>query len=182
MANKKTTPVAQRDRILAQFEELGIQLAGDQFDELLAKSQQTACSHLEFLDRVLSPLADQRRQRSIERRIHQARFRDEAATLEAFDWQFNRSIDRVQIDELATADFVRRRPTFGRCPQSRPGGPEWSGEESHHPIGRPTSVCRRLPRPIHHQRGTASRVGRVAGRWDDAEKDSSLLTIRSVDH
>ena len=87
---------------------MGIQLAGDQFDELLAKSQQTACSHLEFLDRVLSPLADQRRQRSIERRIRQARFRDEAATLEAFDWKFNRSINRTQIDELATADFVRR--------------------------------------------------------------------------
>jgi len=47
-------------------------------------------------------------QRSFERRIHQARFRDEAATLESFDWKFNRSIDRVQIDELATADFVRR--------------------------------------------------------------------------
>jgi DNA replication protein DnaC len=105
---KKTTPAALRDRILAQFDELGIQLAGDQFDELLAKSQQSACSHLEFLDRVLSPLADQRRQRSVERRIRQARFRDEAATLEAFDWKFNRSIDRVQIDELATADFVRR--------------------------------------------------------------------------
>lgn len=100
--------MALRDRILAQFDELGVQLAGDQFDELLAKSEQSACSHLEFLDRVLSPLADQRRQRSIERRIHQARFRDEAATLEAFDWKFNRSIDRVQIDELATADFVRR--------------------------------------------------------------------------
>ncbi len=93
---------------MAHFAELGILLAGEQFDTVLAESDQTTCSHLEFLERVLSPLAALRRQRGIERRIRQARFRDEAATLESFDWKFNNTIDRVQIDELATADFVRR--------------------------------------------------------------------------
>lgn len=38
-----------------------------------------------------------------------ARFRD-AASLESFDWSFNeQAIDRVQIQELATGDFIRRR-------------------------------------------------------------------------
>lgn len=87
---------------------MGIPLAAEQFDEILAAAEKTTCSHLEFLGRVLSPAADERHQRSIERRIRQARFRDEAATLETFDWKFNSSIDRVQIEELATADFVRR--------------------------------------------------------------------------
>jgi DNA replication protein DnaC len=87
---------------------LGIPLAAEQFDEIIAAAEKTTCSHLEFLQRVLSPAADERRQRSIERRIRQARFQDEAATLETFDWKFNSTIDRVQIEELATADFVRR--------------------------------------------------------------------------
>lgn len=87
---------------------MGIQIAGEQLDTVLAESDKTTCSHLEFLQRVLAPLAALRRGRTIERRIRQARFRDEAATLESFDWKFNSTIDRVQIDELATADFVRR--------------------------------------------------------------------------
>jgi len=38
-----------------------------------------------------------------------ARFRD-TASLESFDWSFNAaSIDQVQIQELATGDFIRRR-------------------------------------------------------------------------
>ncbi|MFV2070105.1 MAG: IS21-like element helper ATPase IstB [Pirellulales bacterium] len=105
---KKTIRPALRDRILAHFEDLGVRLSPDQFDIVLAESEKTACSHLEFLERVLSPAAAERRQRSIQRRIHQARFHDEAAALETFDWKFNSAIDRRQIEELATADFVRR--------------------------------------------------------------------------
>jgi DNA replication protein DnaC len=37
-----------------------------------------------------------------------ARFRDPAATLESFDWSFNK-VDPLPFQELATADFVRRR-------------------------------------------------------------------------
>jgi len=50
-----------------------------------------------------------RRERSIERRLRAARFRD-AATFESFDWDFNRkTIDQVTFEELATGDFIRRR-------------------------------------------------------------------------
>jgi DNA replication protein DnaC len=57
---------------------------------------------------VLGSPANQRRENGITRRIHQAGFRDEA-TLENFNWKFNaKSIDRVQMEQLATGDFVRR--------------------------------------------------------------------------
>lgn len=105
---KKIIRPALRDRILTHFDELGIRLSAEQFDEVLAEAEKNTGSHLQFLDRVLAPAAAERRQRSIQRRIHQAHFRDEAATLETFDWKFNSTIDRVQIEELATADFVRR--------------------------------------------------------------------------
>lgn len=104
----KTTQPTLRDRILSHFDELGIRLSAEQFDQVLAAAEKNSGSHLQFLDRVLAPAAAERRQRSVQRRILQARFRDEAATLETFDWKFNSTIDRVQIEELATADFVRR--------------------------------------------------------------------------
>lgn len=109
---------ARRDQILGYFDELGIGLSEEQFDEILRQAAQSSCSHLEFLQRLLSPLAGERRQRSIERRISHARLRDEAATLESFDWKFNSSIDRIRIEELATADFIRRRENLVFAGQS----------------------------------------------------------------
>ena len=58
---------------------------------------------------LLAGPAQRRRERSTELRIQNAKFR-EPATLEAFDWAFNAQfIDRVQMEELATGDFIRRR-------------------------------------------------------------------------
>src|ERR1035438_5544389 len=65
-------------------------------------------SHLHFLDLLLGTQADARRERAVARRIREARFAD-SKTLEGFDWQFNpKAFDRVQIEELATGDFIRR--------------------------------------------------------------------------
>jgi len=53
--------------------------------------------------------ANRRRERSIERRLQTANFRD-PGTFESFDWEFNRqTIDRADFEELATGDFIRRR-------------------------------------------------------------------------
>jgi len=51
--------------------------------------------------------AQQRRERAIERRIRDACFR-EVKLLEDFNWKFNAAIDRAQIEQLATGEFVRR--------------------------------------------------------------------------
>ena len=43
------------------------------------------------------------------RRIREARFA-ENKTMEGFDWNFNpKTFDRVQLEELATGDFIRRK-------------------------------------------------------------------------
>lgn len=57
---------------------------------------------------MLEAPATTRRDNAIERRIRQAGFADRK-TLEEFDWAFNaKAIDRVQFEELATGDFIRR--------------------------------------------------------------------------
>ncbi len=65
-------------------------------------------SHLRLLERFLSLPANLRRERSIERRLQTARFRD-PGTFESFDWTFNqKAIDQIQFEELATGDFIQR--------------------------------------------------------------------------
>lgn len=117
----KNAPSTHRDRVLAHLGVLGIPLSGEALDQLLADGQRERLAHLEFLDRLLGSQADARRERSIQRRIHDAGFR-EVQALEAFDWEFNRqAIDRRQIEELATGEFIRRHENLVLVGQSGVG-------------------------------------------------------------
>jgi DNA replication protein DnaC len=102
----QTTPL--RDRCLSHFAALRIPIEAAALDELLSKAEKESLSHLHFLDLLLGTQADARRERAVARRIREAHFAD-SKTLEGFDWQFNpKAFDRVQIEELATGDFIRR--------------------------------------------------------------------------
>lgn len=97
-----------RERILEHLQTLGVPIPEDQFDDVLRQAEQIGWSHLELLDRLFGRQAVQKRERIIERRIRDAHFA-ENKTLEGFDWKFNAAaIDRAEIEELATGDFIRR--------------------------------------------------------------------------
>jgi DNA replication protein DnaC len=101
-------PAILRDRLLDYLATLRIAITPDAFDAVVARAERESLAHLEFLETLLAEPAHARRERSIERRIAEARFR-EVRTLDTFDWAFNaRSFDRLQIEELATGDFIRR--------------------------------------------------------------------------
>lgn len=101
-------PAALRQRCLDHLSVLRIPIKAEDLDRLLDLSEREAWPYLVFLDRLLGEQAARRRERATERRIVAARF-PERRTLEAFDWTFNaRYIDRAQIEQLATGDFVRR--------------------------------------------------------------------------
>jgi DNA replication protein DnaC len=97
-----------RGRILEYCQTLRVPLSEVELDAVLAQAEKERFGPLELLARLLGPQADLRRQRAIERRIREARFR-EPATLESFDWLFNaEAIDRAQIESLAAGEFIRR--------------------------------------------------------------------------
>jgi DNA replication protein DnaC len=90
------------------LETLNIPLKTEQVDEILTAAAKSKLSHLRLLERFLSAPANLRRERSIERRLQTARFRD-PGTFESFDWTFNeKTIDQIQFEELATGDFIQR--------------------------------------------------------------------------
>jgi DNA replication protein DnaC len=64
-------------------------------------------SHDQFLELILQDELNVRSHRLMERRKKSAQFRD-LKPLEDFDWQFNPSIKRAQIYDLATGNFIRQ--------------------------------------------------------------------------
>src|SRR6202050_1641672 len=121
MARSKppTTPDL-REQILADFATLKVPLASETFDAALAPADHEGLSHLQFLHLVITEQANLRRERSIAHRIREARFRD-VKTLAGFDWDFNHSIQRAQIEELAAAEFIRRHDNLVLVGQSGVG-------------------------------------------------------------
>jgi DNA replication protein DnaC len=108
-AKTKDQTIPLRDRCLSHFATLRIPVEAAVLDELLTRAEKERFSHLGFLDRLLGAEADARRERAVARRIREARFA-ENKTLEGFDWNFNpKTFDRLQLEELATGDFIRRK-------------------------------------------------------------------------
>ena len=76
-------------------------------DVRLQEASGNHLNHAEFLELVLQDELTVRADRLVNRRVKAASFRD-AKTLEDFDWQFNPSIKRKAIYELATCQFVHQ--------------------------------------------------------------------------
>jgi len=75
-------------------------------DVRLQEAAANRLSHSEFLELILQDELNVRKERLVTRRTKAADFRG-LKTLDKFDWQFNTSINRKDIYELATANFVR---------------------------------------------------------------------------
>lgn len=80
----------------------------ESLDVRLQEATANRLGHLEFLELVLQDELAVRRQRLVDRRVKAASFRDQK-TLEDFDWDFNRSIKRKQVFDLAAGGFLHQR-------------------------------------------------------------------------
>ena len=75
-------------------------------DVRLQEAGGNGLNHAEFLELILQDELAVRGERLIERRVKVAAFR-ELRTLEDFDWQFNPSIKKKTVFDLATCRFIR---------------------------------------------------------------------------
>ena len=74
----------------------------------LEEAQSNRLAYAEFLELVLADELAVRQERQVARRIKAASFREQK-TIEDFDWDFNRSVKRKQIYDLAAGGFVRQK-------------------------------------------------------------------------
>jgi len=80
----------------------------------LQEAQSNRLDHAEFLELILQDELAVRHDRLTVQRTKIACFREQK-TLEDFDWDFNRSIKRKQIFDLAAGGFVRQRRDVLLC-------------------------------------------------------------------
>lgn len=72
----------------------------------ILQAQSEKMAPIDFLSMLVSDELQRRRDRLLQRRTKQAAFRDVGRTLDSFDFDFNKKIDRHLVFELATARFV----------------------------------------------------------------------------
>jgi DNA replication protein DnaC len=110
-----------RERVWEDIQTLKVPLSAELLDAALARAEQEGLAHLNFLALIFGEPAARARQRAIERRIREAKFREDKQLAE-FDFKFNAAaIDRAQIEQLATGEFLRRRQNLVMVGQSGVG-------------------------------------------------------------
>ena len=78
----------------------------ESLDVRLQEAAGHGLTHAEFLELILQDELLVRKNRQMQRHLKAAQFRD-IKTLEDFDWQFNPSIKKKQVYDLATCQFIR---------------------------------------------------------------------------
>ena len=74
----------------------------------LLQAQAEAMAPIDLVSCLISDELTRRGDRLLERRRKQAQFRDPQRTLENFDFNFNKKLNRSLVFDLATAAFISR--------------------------------------------------------------------------
>src|SRR5579864_8181798 len=72
----------------------------------LQQAQAEAMVPIDLISCLISDELTRRRDRLLERRRKQAEFRDPQATLDRFDFDFNKKMNRSLVFDLATGNFI----------------------------------------------------------------------------
>lgn len=98
--------VVELDRALRQLRLSG--MAGG-LETRLRQAQTDKLAPIDLVSHLVSDELLRRQDRLFERRLKQARFRDPERSLDSFDFDFNRKLNRALVHDLATARFVGQR-------------------------------------------------------------------------
>jgi DNA replication protein DnaC len=93
------------DRALRQLRLSGI---ANTLQTRLAQAQAEKMAPVDLVATLVNDELQRRRDRLLERRIKQAEFRDTGKTLDSFDFDFNKKMNRSLIYELATGRFIEQ--------------------------------------------------------------------------
>ena len=93
------------ESLRTQLAALGLPFMHEHYQALAATAADKHWSHIDYLAELASGEAAAREDRSVQRRIKQARF-PVLKTLDQFDWNWPTKINRAQIQNLFHLDFV----------------------------------------------------------------------------
>jgi DNA replication protein DnaC len=93
------------DTLPAHLHSLKLVFVREHYETLAREAAADHWGHVDYLAGLIEGEALQRQQRSIQRRIHQARF-PVIKTLEPFQWTWPRKINRLQVQNLFRLKFI----------------------------------------------------------------------------
>ena len=99
-----TTP-AQLERLQEHCQRLRLFKSREQLEALLQEATTKEATYGDFLEAVLSEEVSSKAEKNVTMRTHLARF-PFVKTLEAFDWSYQPSLDKKQLQSLATCRFI----------------------------------------------------------------------------
>jgi DNA replication protein DnaC len=85
---------------------LGLSGMAENLEVRILEAQTSRLAPIDFLSSLVNDEIQRRSDRLIARRMKQARFRDPDKTLDNFDFDFNKKMDRALVFELATGRFL----------------------------------------------------------------------------
>ena len=98
--------LVELDRALRQLRLSGM---ASGLETRLRQAQTDKLAPIDLVSHLVSDELLRRQDRLFERRLKQARFRDPERSLDSFDFDFNRKLNRALVHDLATARFVGQR-------------------------------------------------------------------------
>ena len=101
----KADSQSEADALCAHLETLKLSFVREHFESLAQQAAAEQWSHVEFLARLIEGEAHRREQRSIQRRVGLARF-PVLKSLDQFDWNWPKKINRPQIQNLFRLRFI----------------------------------------------------------------------------
>jgi DNA replication protein DnaC len=99
-----TTP-AQLERLQEHCQRLRLFKSRERLEALLQEATTKEATYGDFLEAVLSEEVSSKAEKNVTMRTHLARF-PFVKTLEAFDWSYQPSLDKKQLQTLATCRFL----------------------------------------------------------------------------
>jgi DNA replication protein DnaC len=104
MSSSKALP-NDEDRLRQQLQYLKLDSFLQQYDTAAQHAAQQQWGHVKYLAELIESEVNLRRDRSIQRRIKQARF-PVLKTLDDFDWNWPKKINRMQVQDLFRLGFM----------------------------------------------------------------------------
>jgi DNA replication protein DnaC len=101
----KADSQSEADALCTHLETLKLSFVREHFESLAQQAAAEQWSHVEFLARLIEGEAHRREQRSIQRRVGLARF-PVLKSLDQFDWNWPKKINRPQIQNLFRLRFI----------------------------------------------------------------------------
>lgn len=96
------------DPLESNLKYLNLPFIGLQYTEIVNLAAKEEWSHLQCLNTLIEGEAGFRKDRATKRRISQARF-PVVKTLDGFEWNWPKKINRMQVQNLFKLDFVKKK-------------------------------------------------------------------------